>query len=67
MKKKFFELKVGDVILVFGEPAVIKKIEFSGKGIKQGRAKCRLELENEKTKEAKVLVRLSDEYAELAK
>ena len=66
MKKKFYELKEGDRILVFGDAVVIKKIEFSGKGVKQGRAKCRLELENEATKERKVLVRLSDEFAELA-
>lgn len=60
MKKKFYELKQGEKIVVFGEPCVIKKMEFSGQGIKQGRAKCRIEAENGK-KEKKVIVRLSDE------
>jgi len=63
-KKKFSELKQGDKILVYGDFFIIKKIEFSEKGIKQGRSKCRIEAENEKTGEKKVIIRLADEYAE---
>jgi len=64
-KKQYSELKSGDKIIVFGEILVIKKIEFSGKGVKQGRSKCRVEAEN-KTKEQKVIIRLANEQVEIA-
>jgi len=64
-KKQFAELKQGDKITVFGETFIIKKIELSEPGVKQGRTKCRVEAENEKTGETKIIVRLAKEYAEV--
>lgn len=64
MKKKCFELKTGDKMVYFGSKWIIRKIEFSGTGVKQGKAKCRLELENEVTKDKKILIKLSDEIVE---
>ena len=63
-KKAYSELKAGDKIIVFGEVLLIKKIEFSGKGVKQGRAKCRVEAEN-KSGEQKIIIRLASEQAEV--
>ena len=64
-KKQIAELKVGDKIVLFGEVFKIKKIEFSEKGIKQGRTKARIEAENEKTKETKIIIRLANEQIEV--
>ncbi|MBI2630262.1 hypothetical protein HYW76_04105 [Candidatus Pacearchaeota archaeon] len=63
-KKPILQLKVGDKILFYNEKFIVKKIEFSGKGVKQGKAKCRIEAENEKTKEMKVIIKLSNELLE---
>jgi len=65
-KKPYSDLKEGDKITVFGETLTIKKIEFSGQGVKKGRSKCRVEAENEKTKEQKVIIRLANEQVEVA-
>ena len=64
VKKKYFELKVGDKIISFGEHLVIKKMEFSGQGIKQGRSKVRVEAANSKG-EVKVIIRLSGDLVEV--
>ena len=65
-KKQFKDLKQGDKIILFGDSFKIKNIEFSEKGLKQGRTKCRVVAENEGTKEEKVIIRLADEYANVA-
>ena len=63
-QKKVSELKEGDVIFVYGDKAVIKKIETSGKGIKQGRVKCRLEANFLKDNQQTVIVRLAEDLIE---
>jgi translation elongation factor P/translation initiation factor 5A len=63
VKKKYFELKVGDKIISFGEHLTIRKMEFSGQGIKQGRSKVRVEAENNKG-EIKIIIRLSGDLVE---
>jgi len=65
-KKQFKDIKQGDKIISYGEKFVVKKIEFSGQGLKKGRPKCRIEAQNEKTGETKVIIRLVDEYTEVA-
>lgn len=64
-KKQCGELKEGDKIKIFGETFTMKKIEFSEKGLKQGRKKCRIEAENEQTGEEKVIIRLASEPIEV--
>ncbi len=64
-QKKALEIKQGDVILVYGEKAVVKKVETSGKGIKQGRVKCRIEATSEKDSKPLVIIRLAEEMIEL--
>jgi translation elongation factor P/translation initiation factor 5A len=64
-KKQFGELKQGDKIVIFGDVLVVKKIELSEKGVKQGRTKARVEAENEKTGEEKVIIRLAKEEVEV--
>jgi len=64
-KKQFSELKEGDKIVVFGETLLVKKVELSEKGVKQGRTKCRVEALNEKTGEEKVIIRLAEEEVEI--
>jgi len=64
MKKKCSELKQGDVILIFGDEAIVKKVETSEKGIKQGRVKCRVEAET-KDKRPIIFVRLAEEEIEI--
>jgi len=64
-QKKALEIKEGDIILVYGEKAVVKKIETSGKGIKQGRVKCRIEAESIKNKKPLVVIRLAEDLIEV--
>jgi len=64
-KKKVSELKKGDIITVYGEKSTVKKIETSGKGLKQGKVKCRIETESLKDKSQKVIIRLVDEILEV--
>ena len=66
VKKKVSELKEGDSIMVYGEKVVVKKIQTSGKGIKQGRVKCRIEAESLKDKKPKVIIRLAEDLIEVA-
>ena len=63
-QKKVSEIKEGDVILVYGDKAVVKKIEFSGKGIKQGRVKCRIEANFLKNNQQTVIIRLAEDMIE---
>lgn len=62
---KASEIKQGDVITVYGEKVIVKKIETSGKGIKQGRVKCRIETESVKEKKPLVLIRLAEDLIEV--
>ncbi len=59
--KKYSDLKKGDKIILFGEDFTVRNIELSKKGVKQGRRKCRVEAENEKTGEKKIIIRLAKE------
>ncbi len=63
-QKKASEIKQGDIILVYGDKAVVKKIETSGKGIKQGRVKCRIEAESLKDNKPVVVIRLAEDMIE---
>ena len=65
VEKKVNELKQGDVISVFGEKVKITKIESSGKGIKQGRVKFRLETESLQDKKPGVIIRLAEDLVEV--
>ena len=65
-KKQYGELKEGEKIKMFNEIFIVRKVELSEKGVKQGRTKCRVEAENIKTKEPKVIIRLANEYTETA-
>jgi len=65
VKKKALEIKQGDIILVYEEKAVVKKIETSGKGVKQGRVKCRIEAESIKDKKPLVVIRLAEDLIEI--
>ncbi len=65
MKKKCSELKQGDIIIHFGQEAIVKKIETSGKGIKQGRVKCRIEAEKKLDSQPISFVRLADDEIEV--
>ncbi|GBE20408.1 hypothetical protein BMS3Abin17_01149 [archaeon BMS3Abin17] len=64
-KKKASELKEGDIISIYGEKSVVKKIETSGKGIKQGKVKCRIETESLGDKSQKVIIRLADDILDV--
>ncbi len=64
VQKKVLELKEGDIILVYGDKAIVKKIESSGKGIKQGKVKCRIEAETIDEKKSIVVIRLAEEMIE---
>jgi translation elongation factor P/translation initiation factor 5A len=64
-QKKAMDLKEGDVILVYGEKAAVKKIETSGKGVKQGRVKCRIEAESLKDNKPLVIIRLAEDMIEV--
>ena len=64
VKKKSSELKQGDIILIYGEKASVKKVETSGKGIKQGKVKCRIEAEFLETKKPLMIIRLAEELIE---
>ena len=64
-KKKASELKEGDIVIVYGEKGVVKKIETSGKGIKQGRVKCRIETESLKDKKPSIIIRLAEDLIEV--
>lgn len=65
VQKKAVDLKEGEIILVYGEKAVVKKVETSGKGIKQGRVKCRIEAESVKDNKPLVVIRLAEDMIEL--
>lgn len=67
VQKKASELKQGDIIFVYGEKAAVKKIETSGKGIKQGKVKCRIEAESLKDKNPVNIIRLADDLIETEK
>lgn len=64
-QKKPSELKEGNIILIYGEKAIIKKIESSGKGIKQGKEKYRIEAESLTTKNPIIIIRLADDLIEI--
>ena len=64
-KKKSSELKQGDIILIYGEKASVKKVETSGKGIKQGKVKCRIEAEFLETQKPLTIIRLAEELIEV--
>ncbi len=64
VQKKASEIKEGDIILVYGEKAAVRKIETSGKGIKQGRVKCRIEAESLKANKPLVIIRLAEDMIE---
>ena len=64
-QKKASELKQGDIIVVYGEKAVVKKIETSGKGIKQGKVKCRIEAESVDDKKPVTIIRLAEDLIEV--
>jgi len=57
------DLKAGDVFVLDGDEYNVKKIEVSKIG-KHGRAKVRIEVKNNKTKEDKILIRVSTEVVE---
>jgi translation elongation factor P/translation initiation factor 5A len=59
--KKYEDLKQGDKIILFEDIFMVKNIELSKVGVKQGRRKCRVEAENEKTGEKKIIIRLAKE------
>lgn len=61
LQKKASELKEGDIIIVYGDKAVVKKVETSGKGIKQGKIKCRIEAESIKDNKLIVIIRLAED------
>ena len=63
-QKKASEIREGDIILVYGDKAVVKKIETSGKGIKQGKVKCRIEAESLKDNKPIVVIRLAEDMIE---
>ena len=63
-QKKVSEIKEGDIVLVYGKKAVVKKVETSGKGIKQGRVKCRIEAESLKDNKQMVVIRLAEDMIE---
>ena len=65
--KKASEVKEGDIILLYGEKVSVKKIETSGKGIKQGKVKCRIEAESLNNKKPLVIIRLAEELIEVEK
>ena len=64
-QKKASEIKEGDIILVYGDKAIVKKTETSGKGIKQGKVKCRIEAESIKDKKPLVVIRLAEDLIEI--
>ncbi|MBI5871932.1 hypothetical protein HZB88_02500 [archaeon] len=57
---KFAELKQGDKIKLEGKEYIVKNIEVSALG-KHGHRKCRLELENNETKENEVVIKPAEE------
>ena len=63
-QKKVLEIREGDVILVYGDKAVVKKLETSEKGIKQGRVKCRIEAESLKDNKPIIVIRLAEDIIE---
>lgn len=63
-KKKYGELKEGDKLVVFNETLIVKKVELSEKGVKQGRIKARIEAVNE-AGETKSIIRLANEEVEV--
>tara|TARA_Y100000310_G_C20671313_1_gene810465 strand:- start:810 stop:1010 length:201 start_codon:yes stop_codon:yes gene_type:complete len=63
-KKQYGELQQGDKISVFGQIFVVKKIELSEKGVKQGRTKARVEAVNEEGQK-KIIIRLAKEEVEV--
>lgn len=65
MQKKAKEIKQGDIIKIYGEKAIVKKIEVSGKGIKQGKVKCRIEAEGIKDKKPIIVIRLAEDLIEV--
>jgi len=64
-QKKASGLKEGDIILIYGEKAIVKKIETSGKGIKQGKVKCRIEAEDADSKKLVTIIRLAEDLIEV--
>tara|TARA_Y100000310_G_C20573080_1_gene759041 strand:+ start:745 stop:948 length:204 start_codon:yes stop_codon:yes gene_type:complete len=64
-QKKAIDLKEGEIILVYGEKAVVKKIETSGKGVKQGKVKCRIEAESVTDNKPLVIIRLAEDMIEV--
>ena len=64
-QKKVSELKEGDIVRVYGDKLRVKKIESSGKGIKQGRVKYRIEAESLEEKKPLVFIRLAEDLIEV--
>jgi len=65
VEKKASEIKEGDIIFIYGDKAIVKKIETSGKGVKQGRVKCRIEAESLKDNKPLVVIRLAEDKIEV--
>ena len=65
VQKKASEIKEEDVISIYGDKAIVKKVETSGKGIKQGRTKCRIEAEFTKDNRPTVIIRLAEDVIEV--
>ena len=65
-QKKTGEIREGEIIVIYGEKVVVKKVETSGKGLKQGRVKCRIEAESLKEKKPMTIIRLAEDLIETA-
>ncbi len=65
VRKKVSELKKGDTISIYGEKSIVRQIETSGKGIKQGKVKCRIEAESLKDKSQKIIIRLAEDILDV--
>lgn len=65
-QKKVGEIREGEILVIYGEKAVVKKVETSGKGLKQGRVKCRIEAESLKDKKPLIIIRLAEDLIETA-
>lgn len=65
VRKKVSEIREGDIIFMYNDELIVKKIDTSGIGIKQGRAKCRIETESIKDKKPIVIIRLAQDTLEV--
>lgn len=65
VRKKVSELKKGDTITIYGEKSIVRQVETSGKGIKQGKVKCRIEVESLRDKSQKIIIRLAEDILDV--